>query len=408
MNADRLKPWQHLVVFACVVGAIYSRRPDCLLDPQFYAEDGSVWFANAWNLGWLHPLAMPEGGYLNTLPRLVCGLALLVPLKSVPLLLNWFGIVIQALPVNVLLTGRCSNWGPLWLRAAQALLYVALPNSRELEVAITNAHWHLVLVACFLAFGTPPTNAAWRAFDVVVLILVGLTGPWALVLAPLVIFFWWCRRQSWSLLQAALLFAGALVQTVELLTHLHERPTTSLGATFELFLRLVAGQIYVGALWGQNSFDLRSHILPAVLVFVAGSGVLVYGAVKLRLEMKLFIAFAVVITAAAFQSPRIGGNGPRWHFLAIDKGARYWFFPMLALVWSLLWIAYQERTRGLRAFSFVCLALMLRAIPHDWRYWPYQDANFGRYLREFDEAAPNTAVVIPIYPDRREMVLIKR
>jgi hypothetical protein len=152
----------HLVVFALAVVVIVSRRPDALLNPQFYGEDGSVWFSNAWDLGWLHSLTLLAGGYLNTLLRLVCGLPILVPLKSAPLLLNSFGLLTQALPVTVLLTARCTNWGPLWLRAAQAVVYLILPNSSELDVTITNAHWHLALVACLLAFSNSPENTAWK------------------------------------------------------------------------------------------------------------------------------------------------------------------------------------------------------------------------------------------------------
>jgi hypothetical protein len=197
--------WQHALVFAAVAIAIISRRPDALLNPQFYAEDGGVWFADAWNLGFLHSFTLPEGGYLNTLPRLACGLAVLVPLRVAPLLLNWFGIVIQALPVNVLLTARCASWGPLWIRALQAGLYVALPNSGEIHVTITNAHWHLALVACLIAFSQAPKTAAWRVFDVVIVALTGLTGPWCLILTPLVAAFWWYRRQPWSVVIAGLL-----------------------------------------------------------------------------------------------------------------------------------------------------------------------------------------------------------
>lgn len=404
-----MKAWHHVVVFLTAIAAIFWRRPDALLNPQFYAEDGTTWFADAWNTGWLHSLTIPAGGYLNTLPRLLCGLAILVPLKFAPLLLNWFGIVIQALPVSILLTRRCENWGPLWLRAAQGALYIALPNSDEINVTITNAHWHLVLVACLLAFANPPANTAWRVFDVIILLLVGLTGPWALVLTPLLIIFWWYRRQPWSLVGAAILAACALIQCFELLTDHGGRPTSALGASFSLFTRLIAGQIYMGAIWGQNLFDLRGHIIPILLIFAAGTTILIYGLLKLPLEMKLFLAFAILITAAALRSPLIFGEMPRWQALAIDKGARYWFFPMLALVWSLLRIATQNGPRTLRYFSYVCLGLLcLRAIPHDWHYWPYKDAHFGTYLRAFDDAPPKTKVAIPIVPVGHVMTLTKK
>jgi hypothetical protein len=384
-----------------------SRRPDALLNPQFYAEDGAIWFADAWNLGWLHSLTLPAGGYLNTLPRLVCGLAILLPLKSAPLLLNWFGIFIQALPVNVLLTARCSNWGPLWLRALQAGLYVVLPNSSELDVTITNAHWHLALVACLLAFSETPANNAWRAFDVVILLLTGLTGPWSLVLTPLVLIFWWYRRQRWPLVMAGLLGVCAAIQGAELLAH-PVRPSAPLGANLALFFRLIARQIYLGAVWGENSFARHGPVVLAVLVFSAGTYVLGYGLLRLRLEMKLFIAFAILITAAALNSPLIVGPKPRWLLLGDDSGARYWFFPMLALLWSLLWAASQKRPAVLRLFSLMCFALMLRAVWHDWHYRAYADEKFAAQLRQWEKISPGSEMSISIVPEGMRMKLIKR
>jgi hypothetical protein len=393
-----------------VVLAIFWRRPDALLNPQFYAEDGAFWYAQAWNLGWLHSLILPEGGYLNTLPRLVCGLAILFPLKSGPLLLNWFGILIQTLPVAVLLSPRCANWGPLWMRSVQAALYVALPNSGELNVTMTNAHWHLALAACFLVFGNTPTCRAWKLFDIVLLILVGLTGPWALVLTPLVLVFWWIRRQRWSLVTAGLLFVCAAIQAAELLFSAggYARPSTPLGATIPLFIRLLASQIYAGAIWGENLLDIRGSMLELALIFVAGTAVLAWGLIKLRLEMKLFTIFALLILAAALQSPLVFGDQPRWYALATDKGARYWFFPMLALVWTLLWAASQRHQRALQIFSFVCLAVMTRGIRHDWHYWAYKDLNFGYYVRQFELAAPDSRIGIPIVPVGHIMVLVKK
>ncbi len=408
MNEYRLNGWQHVLIFALVVATIISRRPDALLNPQFYAEDGEVWFADAWNQGWLHSLTLVAGGYLNTLPRLVCGLAILIPLKSSPLVLNWFGIVIQAFPVNVLLTARCANWGSLWLRVCQAALYVVLPNSGELNVTITNAHWHLALAGCLLVFANPPGTWAWKALDLVVLMLIGLTGPWAIVITPLVLAFWWFRRQQWSLVMAALLAVCAAIQTCELLRNTNGRPTTPLGATWELFTRLIAGQVYVGAIWGMNSFAVRSDIALVLIVFATGSIILVWGIVTLRLEMKLFLVFSIMITAAALRSPLILANMPRWQALAIDKGARYWFFLMLALVWTLLWAAWQARAPGLRIFSAICFVVMLRAIYHDWHYWPYKDAKFGYYVKQFEAARPGTKVIFPLYPSGHEMDLIKR
>src|SRR5438874_1851777 len=42
----------HLSVFFVAFFVIFLRRPDAILNAQFYAEDGKYWFAEAYNLGW--------------------------------------------------------------------------------------------------------------------------------------------------------------------------------------------------------------------------------------------------------------------------------------------------------------------------------------------------------------------
>ncbi len=52
--------WQ-VVVFLAALAAIFSRLPGTLLHPQFFAEDGWVWYQQAYNLGWLRPLLSHPG-----------------------------------------------------------------------------------------------------------------------------------------------------------------------------------------------------------------------------------------------------------------------------------------------------------------------------------------------------------
>src|SRR3954453_19860929 len=73
------------LAFVLVCLAVISRRPDAFLNPQFFAEDGNIWFADAYNIGWLRSLANTHTGYFQTLPRLGPALALAVPLPYAPL-----------------------------------------------------------------------------------------------------------------------------------------------------------------------------------------------------------------------------------------------------------------------------------------------------------------------------------
>src|SRR6516225_449539 len=95
----------HAVVFLIALLILFSRRPDALLNPQFYAEDGTYWYVNAYEAGF-RCLLMPNGGYLNTLSRLIGLIALLVPFAWAPLVMILSAMAAHILPVNIFLSSR--------------------------------------------------------------------------------------------------------------------------------------------------------------------------------------------------------------------------------------------------------------------------------------------------------------
>ena len=401
--------WQaQIFAFLLAVLLIFSRRPDVLLNAQFYAEDGAVWFADAYNLGWLHSLLIPAGGYLNTIQRLVGGLTLLFPFRDAPWLMNLAGVVLQALPAWFLLTRRCSGWASLPVRVLQALIYVAIPNSREVHVVLTNAQFHLALLAFLVAFATRPPNWRWRIFDVGVLVVNGLSGPFGIVLLPLVLAYWWRRRQKWSLVVAAVIVPTVVIQLGELFYGGYAVRVAGghLGATPLLFAHILAGQVYVAAFLGENDFATHSDIVRTLAIAVGGSLVLLYCLRKCKLELKLFIVFAFALFAASLARPLVASD-TQWQVLTTIRSMRYWFFPMLALLWSLLWYA-TNKSETLQMFGFLALLTATIGMHHDWRYAPYKDENFQQYVGQFEAAPAGTVLRIPVFPDGVIMELKKK
>jgi hypothetical protein len=190
--------WQVLVFVAALV-AIFSRRPGALLHPQFFAEDGWVWYQQAYNLHWFRSLQITQAGYLRTLPRLVAGVALLFPMQWAPLIMNLSGAVVQVLPVTALLSRRCTTWGPLPVRMLMAVIYIAIPNAPEVHIVLTNAMWHLAVLQALLAFSAPPFGWRGRVSDLILFAVGSVSGPFSMLLLPPVAAYYWIRRQHWTL-----------------------------------------------------------------------------------------------------------------------------------------------------------------------------------------------------------------
>ena len=401
--------WPMQLFWFCVAAAaVISRRPDAILRPQFFAEDGMFWYADAYNSGWLHALLVPHTGYFQTLPRLAAALSLLVPLVSAPLLLNIIAIVIQVLPVTLLLSPRLAGWAPFNLRACMAIAYIALPNSRELDAAVTEAQWHMALLAVLVVLAIPSVKKLWRGFDVAVILLCGLTGPFCVALLPIALTAWWKRRLKWQMLLAGLLALCAALQLYALTTTAAAtRSHSLLGATPQLFWRMLVGDVYLGAILGQNQYALGGNRWKLLVVGLLATAVIVYCLWKSAYEFKLFLLYCFGLYFASLRNPMISYDQPQWVVLAGAPGLRYWFFPMLALVWAAIWCLSPGNWRPFRVLAASALILMFIGIKRDWKYPGFDDHDFPEYVRRFEALPTGHAMTFPLYPDGWTMVLNK-
>jgi len=248
-NFGRQLGWRlHILIFISAFSIIVLRRPDAILNPQFWAEDGALWYANAYNDG-IRSVMISHNGYLQTISRLVAAIAQFLPFEWAPLIFNVVAIFIQILPVNFLLSSRfCALIPNLYNRIFLSILYLALPNSWEIHANLTNAQWHLALLVFMVIVAEPVNRPLWRCFDTGVVLLSGLSGPFAILLAPIAAIRVWLDRERWFIFLFLLVSASAVVQTLCLLLAWQTRSQMFLGATPELLVKILSGQVFLGAL----------------------------------------------------------------------------------------------------------------------------------------------------------------
>jgi len=395
--------WQ-LIAIGLAVALVISRQPSAVTHAQFFAEDGHVWFADAYNLGWLASLFRTYSGYYQTLPRLAAALALLVPLASAPLLMNLVGLFIQILPVPILLSARLSDWGSLPLRASFALIYLALPNCREIHVTVANAQWHLALVACLLVVASAPRSKGWKCFDVAVWVLCGLTGPFCVVLFPIAGIMLWLRRETWRWIAAVIFALTSAIQANALLftDHAARSHSWKLGANIEWLTRLLASQVYLGTLLGRNALAFSLGIRFLAWTAAIGTALFVYWLFKADVEIRLFVAFTLLLFAASLSSPLMTAPPPgmtAWQVLALAPGMRYWFFPTLACSWMIVWfLAGHGSNQVTQLIGGLLLFVMSYGLIRDFQYPALPDLHFAQYANELAHSKPGEALVIPENP----------
>jgi hypothetical protein len=244
----------YILVFVAAVAIIVLRRPDAILNPQFWAEDGARFYADAYNKG-LITLISPQGGYLDTFPRLVAAFTQLFPLSWAPLIFNISAIITKILPVVFLVSSRFSALIPdLRIRVFFAFLYFNLPNSWEVNASLVSTKNHLALLSFMVLSAKPNGHPLWRLFDAGAILLSGLSGPYCIALIPISAFFCFLRRDRRSFELFMLLGVCTLIQGFSLIGRTSSQLT--LGATPELFIRILSTQVFLGSLIGQKGLSL--------------------------------------------------------------------------------------------------------------------------------------------------------
>ena len=397
----------HASIFVAAFFILALRRPDALLNAQFYAEDGKYWYAEAYNFGW-RCLLIPVGGYLNTVSRLIGMFSLLFPLLRAPLVMNICALGVGALPVNVFLSSRFSEI-PLKIRLYGCALFLAIPNAFEVHGVTTNIQWHLALVALLLVLGKQDTRLGWRIFDSFVYALVALDGPLGVLLIPIAVILRWLRKDRRYNRALLILIPPALLQVMFLLTS-NSRGTAANGATLQRFISIVGGQLFLSSILGVKTsahlyFEEGSkyYFYVALIALVAGTFFVFYALRHAPLELKLFYLFGFAVLALALKHPipTFAAHYQQWELMEMPGcGNRYYYYPMLAFLATPIWILSTAKARSAvpRCAALIVLLSLPIGIWRDWHYHPFPDGNFKHYAEEFERAAPGTQVSIPIFP----------
>jgi hypothetical protein len=391
-----------IIIFLAAFVIVVSRRPDAVFNAQFYAEDGMVWFPQAYQFG-LQSFVIPCQGYLHSFIRIVALISILFPFSLAPLVMNLFAIAVQILPVNIFLSSRFSHMN-LYIRLLGSFVYLAMPNSWEIHANITNVQWHLVLLACLLLLAPPENGKRWRIFDWSVLILTSLSSPIAILLVPVAGVLWWKRRRKSSALGLALLAPGAIVQfLIALLSH--TRYAEPNGPTLYRLVRILGGNVFLSVIFGWQTQGLFTNIngvlLIDVLAMVVGLTVVLCVLCYVPFEIKVFILFSFAVLVLSLAHPLAGPAGcPQWEYLCdLSRGNRYYFFPMLAFLVGLFWAASNAGIAREYRYGAVALLLLLSfGIFHDWSCQPFQDYHFQKYAEQFEHAPPGTTISFLINP----------
>ena len=400
------------VVLGCLV--VYARDPSLVLRPSFWAEDGTVWFHDAYTSGWLRPLAQPHAGYLQVFPRAIADIGLHVPLGRVPLLFATAALVVQVLPAVLMVSRRFASVAPDYrVRLLLAAIYLLVPNSSEVDANLTNAQWHLALLAVMVVLALPATGA-WRVVDVVVVAVSGLTGPFSISLVIIVALLYAVRRRPWTLVLGSITLVTAVLELV-VLSGARRGQFGSLGMSVDRLVELLGGRLVANTVLGTSTTVARpfvAHLLSYSVAFLVLAAVVVALALwRGPLELKLFNLYAGLVLAGSFASPLVSVTGSQWKVLIADSGARYWLLPSLAVLVDVVWLAGQVRAMWRWAAAAAVLLLVVVAVSgmrEDFHYPVVAAPGWSTQVRQFEALRPGTPYTFKIRPPGWTVTVVRK
>lgn len=167
---------------------VVFRRPDAFYDAQFWGEEGSVFYAEAYHQG-IGSLFHSCGGYFHLIPRLLSLICVKIslPLHLVPFVFTYTWMFILLFLARYI-------WIKLnfsvWQKFCMVLTLMIIPIQSEVVINQTNMQWILAVFLLVMIF-FPHQKSSNVYPEIVLILLFGLTGPNLTVMLPLLLWKWY-------------------------------------------------------------------------------------------------------------------------------------------------------------------------------------------------------------------------
>ncbi|MBS0663742.1 MAG: hypothetical protein JSR48_10800 [Verrucomicrobia bacterium] len=371
-----------LVTLAAVVGVLFLRRPEAFLHPQFWAEDGGVFFRSA-DLDGANAIIQPYGGYHHLLLRLVAAAASGLDPRWIPATYFWASLALTVGLAALVFSPRLA----LPVRPAFALAIVLVPHTGEVFNNLTNAQWIGALGLVLLLLMKDP-DRPWRlAADAVMAVGLGLTGLFSALFAPLFLVRAWYRRSraAWTL--AGLVIAAAVVQAF---TYARTAaPTVGGEKSVLVSLAEIGPRFWDGLLLAPTVADAVPHGLGLALAILCTAGLAAAGRDQTGHRAERWMLWCCLLLTAGATVVKFRGNPGL--LASIANGDRYFYLPKVLLLWLLL----LELDGPRRVWARAALSLALLASLAAFRFTPYTEYDWPSWAARLRAGQP---LVVPVNP----------
>jgi hypothetical protein len=339
------QPWLATPVLLGIFAVLIClRMPEVILKGRFWAEEGNVFFIDAWYNTPLNALFFGFGGYMNIAANAATlASRWLMPLELAPYMTTGVALLVQLSVPLVLLTARDAWLQSVPARLAAITLVLVVPDSEEVWLNSLHCQFHLGLCCAIIVALQPATGrVAWMRYAI--LFFAPLCGPTAIAVLPLFAVRALLERSRARFIQMAVLAASTAIQ---LLLFFHRDPLRAYGFSPVLFACTVTlrhivepfmtkhyADIWAAAVRARLAAGFVPHKAALMPLLFMPYGVLVYLYRRRSPAIWLFAGFVLVGLATYF-----GARGHLDMLLMTKVDGRYMYVPQALLSLSVLALA---------------------------------------------------------------------
>lgn len=369
---------------------IFYRRADAFTNPQFWAEDGIVFFMDQDNsstfLGFKN-----YNGYIHFLPRTIAFLphVFSIPYEHIPTLYNYSAYIIT---IFYLLLA----WILLPFKAVTKFLMISsagiVPISAEIYMNLTNIQWFSCIGLVLLIFPLRIQSLGRSIILSIAVCMAGLTGPFSVILLPLIIVnIVRYRKSALHLFPLIIALITAVIQFIFLLNHFQERVHPDVQIPANHFLLSIYNSVKLVIFPNSipaNIFKLY-HCIPALFLIMAILFVVRNGILKKRFDHLMIIAAIILFVLFT-----VFANWPyEWLLTPFGMGARYFFVPFLLIAWYFFIQLEKQQILRLVPFGLMLTIFSLNFNKVKMRLFDFQ---WKKEVKEYYETGDQVAFTNPV------------
>ena len=380
------------IFFLILLSLFFYRSPYIFLNGRFMAEEGSLYFANAYRSGFFYSLIFVDfkSGYLNLWANISGIFSNLFSLSFAPLISNYLALIPKILIIFLTLYCRSILFNRFEYKVLFCLLVFLSPqNVPEIWLNSINSQIFFSIITFIIIF-INYNQSNINYFHLSLIFFAGLTGIYSCILFPIFFFKYLIYKKKQDLLNFFIIFSCTIIQ---LTLVIYSKLSNLIGAekihpiNFDLLINYIYNvliKVFLGTNLTKyiylNYLDFNLTFLASLVVFIFFVFILLsYFILKKKAVLNLTNSFIILSSLyALFATSLVVMTGATAEYV----GGRYAVLPSLYFL-CLILIIYNFLFEFKIKFLFLIL-LLFSVVFGSIEYRPSKESTRHVYLKFLD------------------------